>query len=74
MDWEASFMFEGLMYGPIVVKNLLDAYLYMGDLEDALLKLSVSGKTVSITTEPKGLPILDIENLDKIYGLNEAEM
>ncbi|MCD6530572.1 ATP-binding cassette domain-containing protein [Candidatus Bathyarchaeota archaeon] len=74
MDWEASFMFEGLMYGPIVVKNLLDAYLYMGDLEGALLKLSVSGKTVSITTEPKGLPILDIENLDKIYELNEAEM
>jgi len=68
-DWEARFMFEGLMYGPILVKDLLDAYIYMGDIKDALLKFNVSGDVVSITMEPKGLPIINIENLDRIYEL-----
>jgi len=41
----------------------------MGDIKDALLKFNVSGDVVSITMEPKGLPIINIENLDRIYEL-----
>ena len=54
---------------PSLSRNLLDAYIYMGDIKDALLKFNVSGDVVSITMEPKGLPIINIENLDRIYEL-----
>jgi ABC-2 type transport system ATP-binding protein len=71
-NWEVFFMFEGVLYGPLIVEELLKAEISMADEAEALLRLKVSGKMVSlIRGEGKGTLLTSLENLDRIYELAE---
>jgi len=71
-DWGVFFMFEGVMYGPLSVQELLKAEISPGEEPDFLLKLKVSDKTVSIIRgKGKGTLLASLENLDRIYELAE---
>ncbi|MEM2336458.1 MAG: ATP-binding cassette domain-containing protein [Candidatus Bathyarchaeia archaeon] len=72
-DWEAFLMFEGILYGPLTVKDLLNARISMAEEPDSLLRLSLSGKTVSIIKgKGKGKLLTSLENLDKMYEIAEG--
>jgi len=71
-EWKVFFMFEGLLYGPLVVKDLLKAEIMLVDEPKALLKVKISDKTVSIIDgRGKGTLLTSLENLDKIYEIAE---
>ncbi len=71
-DWKVFFMFEGVIYGPLSVKDLLSAKISLADERGALLKVKVSNKTVSILEGGKrGTLLSSLENLDRIYDLAE---
>jgi ABC-2 type transport system ATP-binding protein len=71
-EWTVFFMFEGMLYGPLSVKELLRAEISLKDEPKALLKVKVSGKTVSILEgRGAGTLLTSLENLDKIYELAE---
>jgi len=73
-NWEVFFMFEGTLYGPLLVEELLKAEISMANEPDALLQLKVSEKKVSlIRGEGKGTLLTSLENLDKIYQLAEGK-
>ncbi len=73
-DWEVFFMFEGVLYGPLLVEDLLKAEISLAEEPDTLLRLKVSDKTVSIIRgKGKGTLLASLENLDKIYQLAEGE-
>jgi hypothetical protein len=66
-------MFEGALYGPLLVEELLKAEISMADEPDALLRLKVSNKTVSLVRgEGKGTLLTSLENLDRVYELAEG--
>jgi len=74
IHWKTFFMFEGSLYGPILVEELLNAKFSFQEEAKALMKLVISGKTISLISEGHGKPILSLESLDKIYELAlEAE-
>ncbi len=67
-DWEAFLMFEGNLYGPLSVKDLLEARISTTEEPDALLQLRLPNKTISIVRERRrGTLLTSLENLDKIY-------
>ena len=73
-NWEVFFMFEGILYGPLIVEELLKAEISMADEPDALLRLKVSDRIVSLVRgEGKGTLLASLENLDRIYELAEGE-
>ncbi len=73
-NWEVFFMFEGVLYGPLLVEDLLKAEIFMTDEPDALLRLKVSGKMVSLVRgEGRGALLTSLENLDRIYELAGGE-
>jgi ABC-type multidrug transport system ATPase subunit len=67
--WKVSFMFEGLLYGTVLVEDLLKARLSLSDEPDALIKMKVSGRPISIVKGGAGKSILSLESLDKVYEL-----
>jgi ABC-2 type transport system ATP-binding protein len=73
-NWEAFFMFEGTLYGPLLVEDLLKAEISLAEEPDALLRLKVSDKMVNIIRgRGKGTLLTSLENLDKMYQLAEEE-
>lgn len=69
-EWSVFFMFEGVLHGPISVKQLLDAELSFSDEPEALLRMSYSGGLVSfVRARGRGTLLTSLENLDKIYEL-----
>jgi hypothetical protein len=67
-------MFEGALYGPVLVEELFKAKFSLREEAKAIIKLMVSGKTVSLVKGGRGKPVLSLESLDKIYELAlEAE-
>jgi ABC-type Mn2+/Zn2+ transport system ATPase subunit len=71
-DWNVFFMFEGLIYGPLSIRSLLNAKISLEDVPGALLQVKVSGKTFSIIEGGrKGTLLSSLENLDRIYDLAE---
>lgn len=73
--WSVFFMFEGLLYGPVSVDNLLSAEISFVQVANALLTLKVSNRTVSIVRAGGGGTLLtSLENVDRIYELAEAEV
>lgn len=71
-EWMVFFMFEGLLYGPLKVRNLLKAEIILADEPGALLKVKVSDRTVSIIDgKGKGTLLTSLENLDRIYEIAE---
>lgn len=71
-SWQAFLMFEGVLYGPLLVEELLKAEILMAEKPDALLTLRVSDKTVSLVRgEGRGTLLTSLENLDRIYELAE---
>jgi len=73
-EWQVFFMFEGLLYGPLSVKQLLEAEIVFADKPDALLKVRVSNKIVSILEgSGSGTLLTSLENLDRIYELAGSE-
>ncbi len=73
-NWEVFFMFEGLIYGPLLVEELLKAKISMADEPDSLLRLKLMDKTVSLVRgEGRGTLLTSLENLDRIYELAEGE-
>jgi ABC-type Mn2+/Zn2+ transport system ATPase subunit len=72
-NWEVFLMFEGNLYGPLIVEELLKAEISMTDEPNALLRLKVSDKTVSLVRgEGKGTLLTSLENLDRVYELAEG--
>ena len=72
--WDVFFMFEGKLYGPLLVEELLKAEISFDEEPDALLRLKLSGKIVNIVRgKGKGTLLTSLENLDKIYQLAEGE-
>jgi ABC-type Mn2+/Zn2+ transport system ATPase subunit len=72
--WDVFFMFEGILYGPLLVEELLKAEISFAEEPDALLRLKLSGKIVNIIRgKGKGTLLTSLENLDKIYQLAEGE-
>ena len=72
-DWNVFFMFEGLIYGPVSVKDLLNANISFVEDPDALLTIKVANKTISILKGgTKGTLLSSLENLDRIYDLTEG--
>ena len=72
-EWTVFFMFEGFLYGPLSVKGLLKAKISLVDEPEALLKVKVSNKTISILKRRgRGTLLTSLENLDKIYQLAEG--
>ncbi|WP_148683401.1 hypothetical protein [Fervidicoccus fontis] len=72
--WKVFFMFEGVLYGPISTDDLLNAKFSIKDEAGALIKMLVSGKTVSLVKGESGKAILSLDSLDKVYELAlEAE-
>lgn len=68
--WNVFFMFEGLLYGPLLVEALLNAEISIADEPNALLKFRVSDSIVSILEGRGGGTLLtSLENLDRIYEL-----
>jgi ABC-type Mn2+/Zn2+ transport system ATPase subunit len=68
--WVVFFMFEGLLYGPLPVEDLLNAEISLTDEPDALLKIPIANKTVSILKGGGGGTLLtSLENLDRMYEL-----
>jgi ABC-2 type transport system ATP-binding protein len=67
--WGVFFMFEGSLYGPVSVKDLLKAEISFADEPRALLKVNVANKTVSLLEGRGGTLLTSLENLDKIYEL-----
>nr|MDO8133063.1 ATP-binding cassette domain-containing protein [Candidatus Njordarchaeum guaymaensis] len=73
-NWDAFFMFEGILYGPLLVEDLLKAEISLAEEPDPLLRLKVSDKTVNIIRgKGKGTLLTSLENLDKMYQLGEGE-
>ena len=71
-NWQVFFMFEGVLYGPLLVEELLKTEILLADEPDSLLRLKVSGKIVSIVRgKGKGTLLTNLENLDRIYQLSE---
>ncbi len=68
-DWSTVFVFEGKLYGPIAASELLEAKLAVGEVEDALLKFEVAGKTYSVVVGDIGEPLSRLTTLDKVYEL-----
>lgn len=72
--WDVFFMFEGALYGPLLVEELLKAEISFAEEPAALLRLKLSCKTVNIIRgKGKGTLLTSLENLDKIYQLAEGE-
>jgi len=67
--WKVFFMFEGLLYGTVLVEDLLKARLSLSDEPKALIKMKISGRPISLVKEGRGRPILSLESLDKVYEL-----
>lgn len=73
LTWKAFFMFEGKLYGPLLVNELLKAEISQTKTADALLQLEIAGQTVSIVKgQGNGTLLTSLENLDKIYQLAEV--
>ena len=69
-DWKTHLMFEGKMYGPLDARELVEANLVIGDVPDAILKFTVSGKTYSLVKAEVGEPLSKLITLDRIYELS----
>ncbi|MGB9756347.1 MAG: hypothetical protein ACPLVJ_01000, partial [Candidatus Bathyarchaeales archaeon] len=59
----------GALYGSVSVEELLKAKLSLREEAKPLIKMTVSGKTISLVKEGRGKPILSLESLDKVYEL-----
>ncbi|MHC1636955.1 MAG: ATP-binding cassette domain-containing protein [Candidatus Nezhaarchaeales archaeon] len=68
-NWSAVFVFEGKLYGPVPVSELLNASLVMGDEEEALLRFEASGCKYSLVKSDKGESLTKLTTLDKVYEL-----
>jgi len=68
-EWGVFFMFEGILYGPVSVRDLLKAEISFADEPGALLRVRVADKTVSLLEGSGGTLLTSLENLDKIYEL-----
>ena len=72
--WDVFFMFEGKLYGPLLVDELLKAEISFAEESNPLLRLELAGKKVNIIRgKGKGTLLTSLENLDKIYQLAEGE-
>lgn len=73
-NWEAFFMFEGTLYGPLLVEDLLKAEVSLAEEPNPLLQLKISDRMVNIIRgRGKGTLLTSLENLDKMYQLAEGE-
>jgi ABC-type Mn2+/Zn2+ transport system ATPase subunit len=69
-DWEAFLMFEGSLYGPLLVRDLLKARILIAEEPNAMLQMRLSDRTISIIKgKDRGKLLTSLENLDKIYEI-----
>ncbi|MGB9854719.1 MAG: ATP-binding cassette domain-containing protein [Candidatus Bathyarchaeales archaeon] len=68
-NWKVFFMFEGALYGSVLVEELLKAKLSFKEEAEALIKMTFSGKTISLVKVGRGKPFLSLESLDRVYEL-----
>ena len=72
-DWSAYLMFEGRIYGSLYAGELVKASLVVGNMLDAMLRFTVSGKTYSLIKGEAGEPLSRLITLDRIYELSLGE-
>mgnify|MGYP000512907992 CR=1 FL=1 len=72
-DWSAYLMFEGRIYGSLYAGELVKASLVVGNMPDAMLRFTVSGKTYSLIKGEAGEPLSRLITLDRIYELSLGE-
>jgi len=68
-DWKVHFIFEGKVYGPLKAKDLVNASLVSGNIENAILRFETSGRIFSILPSGGGQPLTNMVTLDRIYEL-----
>ena len=68
-EWDAYFMFEGRLYGSASVEKLLNVRMTPRDEPGAVLRMEVSGKTISLVRGEKGTLLTSLESLDRVYEL-----
>ncbi|ABL87364.1 ABC transporter related protein [Pyrobaculum islandicum DSM 4184] len=68
--WDAYFMLEGRLYGPVLVDDLLASGLVRGRAGGALLTLKVGGVEYSVV-KGAGVKFSEMGTVNKIYGLVE---
>ena len=66
-------MFEGRIYGSLYAGELVKASLVVGNMPDAMLRFTVSGKTYSLIKGEVGEPLSRLITLDRIYELSLRE-
>jgi|GEM_PF-202320 len=69
-DWSTHLMFEGKLFGPMYAGNLVKVNLVIGDMPDAMLKFTISGKMYSLVQGKVGEPLSKLITLDRIYELS----
>jgi len=69
-DWSTHLMFEGKLYDPVRAGELVEAGLVAGDMPNAMLRFTVSGKTYSLVRGGVGEPLSNLITLDRIYELS----
>jgi hypothetical protein len=63
-------MFEGSLYGPLLVRDLLKARILIAEEPNAMLQMRLSDRTISIIKgKGRGKLLTSLENLDKIYEI-----
>jgi hypothetical protein len=62
-------MFEGILYGPVLVRELLEARFSLREEANPIMRMMVSGRAVSLVKDGGGRPLLSLESLDRVYEL-----
>ncbi|WP_221288510.1 ATP-binding cassette domain-containing protein [Stygiolobus caldivivus] len=68
-DYKLYVLSDSSLYGPITVKDFLEASVIEGESEDAILILRVSGKKVSLVKGKEGMKIGLLGTIDRLYGV-----
>lgn len=68
-DFNAYFLLDGRLQGPVRVSDLLESSVVEGEREGALLVLSVMGRKVSLVKGEEGYRFSQLGSLNRIYGV-----
>ena len=66
-EWVSYLMFDGKVYGPITVSNLVDSSMVEGVSEKAVLTFRVGGKVFSLVEGAEGVKLTGIDSLDRLF-------
>ncbi|WP_338598458.1 ATP-binding cassette domain-containing protein [Sulfolobus tengchongensis] len=70
-EWNSYIIFNGKIYGPILVEELIDANVVEGEVSNAIVTIEVQkGKKISLVKDKQtGIKISMLGSLNRIYGV-----